>query len=129
MDLMSEDEFFHRARHVPTEQLKWNLANRKKIQVWIRRDDLIDPIISGNKFYKLFYNLHAAKNVGYRKILSFGGYYSNHLYALAAAGFKYGFDTVGVIRGERPKQFSQTLKDMQEFGMTLDFISRENYRT
>jgi 1-aminocyclopropane-1-carboxylate deaminase len=127
LDLLSEDEFLHRASQVPLEKLSWDLTKRKGIEVFIRRDDLIDMHLSGNKFYKLFYNLHAAKNSGYRKILSFGGAHSNHIYALAMAARQYGFNTVGVIRGERPPQLSLTLRDAESSGMKLHFISRTDY--
>lgn len=94
----------------------------------MRRDDLIDAHVSGNKFYKLFYNLRAAKLGGYWQLLSFGGAYSNHIYALAAAANDFGFKSVGVIRGERPKYLSPTLKDAEAWGMKLHFVSRAEYR-
>jgi len=126
--LISEDEFLHRSRAVALEPLDWELARVKDIEVLVRRDDLIDSACSGNKFYKLFYNLQAAKAAGHKKLLSFGGAYSNHIYALAAAGAEYGFDTVGVIRGERPDRLSATLMDAQRMGMELHFVSRTEYR-
>lgn len=113
---------------MPLQPLEWRLAQHKGIDVLVRRDDLIDESLSGNKFYKLFYNLQAAKNAGHKKLLSFGGAYSNHLYALAAAGRDFGFETVGVIRGERPQHLSPTLQDAERWGMQLEFISRTEYR-
>jgi 1-aminocyclopropane-1-carboxylate deaminase len=106
----------------------WSLAKQKGVDVLIRRDDLIDKHLSGNKFYKLFYNFHAAKDGGHTQILSFGGAYSNHIYALAAAAKIVGFKAIGVIRGERPKQLSPTLKDAEAWGMKLHFVSRAQYR-
>ena len=127
-ELISEDEFLTRAAKVPLQVIDWDLAKQKNVEVLMRRDDLIDEYLSGNKFYKLFYNLHAAKEAGHKKILSFGGAYSNHLYALAAAGRDFGFQTVGVIRGERPAVLSATLQDAENFGMQLQFITRTEYR-
>jgi len=97
------------------------------IELLLRRDDLIDPELSGNKFYKLFFNLHDAREQGFTRLLSFGGAYSNHLHALAAAGKRYGFNTLGVVRGERPVQLSQTLSDAEAWGMQLVFIGRTDY--
>lgn len=126
--LISEDEFLHRAARMPLQRIKWSVAERNDIEIRIRRDDLIDSNLSGNKFYKLFYNMHAAKAAGYKTILSFGGAWSNHLYALAAAGRDIGFATIGVIRGERPRVLSATLQDAENWGMKLHFISRSMYR-
>ena len=128
IELISEDEFIHRAHQVPLQLLSWNLARQKGVEVLIRRDDLIDEHLSGNKFYKLFYNLREAKALGHTQLLSFGGAYSNHIYALAAAAKTYGFNAIGVIRGERPKQLSPTLQDAEAWGMKLHFVSRTAYR-
>lgn len=128
IDLISEDEFLGRAQQVPLQYLQWNLAKQKDVEVLVRRDDLIDTHLSGNKFYKLFYNLRAAKALGCSQLLSFGGAYSNHIYALAAAANAYGFKAIGVIRGERPKQLSATLSDAEAWGMQLHFVSRADYR-
>ena len=128
IDLISEDEFLSRAQQVPLQWLQWNLARQKGIEVLVRRDDLIDTHLSGNKFYKLFYNLRAAQALDHSQLLSFGGAYSNHLYALAAAANAYGFKAIGVIRGERPKQLSATLLDVEAWGMKLHFVSRADYR-
>lgn len=126
--LISEDEFLHRSFAVALQPLPWSLAKSSGIEVMVRRDDLIDNACSGNKFYKLFYNLQAAKAAGYGRLLSFGGAYSNHIYALAAAGAEYGFETVGIIRGERPATLSETLMDAERMGMRLHFVSRDVYR-
>lgn len=128
IELISEDEFVSKAQKVPLQDLRWDLAKQKGVEVLIRRDDLIDEHLSGNKFYKLFYNLHAAKNSGCTQLLSFGGAYSNHIYALAAAAKLYGFNAIGVIRGERPAQLSPTLQDAEVWGMKLHFVSRTAYR-
>lgn len=122
------DVLHQRALDVPMQVVPWRLLNERGIQLILRRDDLIDPHQSGNKFYKLFYNLQAASQSGVGQLLSFGGTYSNHLYALAAAGHAAGIRTVGVVRGERPANLSPTLKDAEAWGMQLCFISRAEYR-
>lgn len=125
--LLSEDEFLNRAYQVPLQKISWALARKKNIEVFFRRDDLIDENLSGNKFYKLFYNLHAAKSLGYEQLLTYGGAYSNHIYATAMAAKSYGFKSIGVIRGERPTVLSPTLLDAESAGMKLHFVSRSNY--
>lgn len=122
------DELHRRALAVPLQELSWSALNQKGIALLVRRDDLIDSHQSGNKLYKLFYNFMAAKQRGVAQVLSFGGAWSNHLYALAAAGFELGIKTIGVVRGERPAVLSPTLQNAEAWGMTLCFISREDYR-
>jgi len=128
ISLQSEDEFLSKIQQVPLQRLCWGLAQQKGIEVWIRRDDLIDSHVSGNKFYKLFYNLQAAQQLGANQLLTFGGAWSNHIYALAAAAKQSGFKAVGVIRGERPAQLSATLADAEAWGMKLHFVSRAEYQ-
>lgn len=98
--------------------------------ITIRRLDQIHPHISGNKFFKLKYNLQQAKQLGYRKLLSFGGAYSNHIAATAFAAHYFGFESVGIIRGEELKSrpLNPTLSTAQSLGMQLEFVSREHYR-
>jgi len=101
------------------------------IKIFIRREDLIHPIVSGNKYRKLKYNLQFAKTENYSKLLTFGGAFSNHIAAVAFAGKELGFETVGVIRGDEleSKMFENpTLKFAHNCGMKFDFISREAYR-
>lgn len=100
------------------------------MKITIRRLDLIHPQISGNKFYKLKYNLMAAKQQGYSKLLTFGGAYSNHIAATAFAADYFGFDSVGIIRGEelQDRPLNRTLQTAQDFGMQLHFINRHDYR-
>lgn len=98
--------------------------------ITIRRLDQIHPHISGNKFYKLKYNLLAAKDQGYQHILTFGGAYSNHIAATAFAAQQFGFCSLGVIRGDelQSRPLNPTLKTAQQFGMQLHFVSRKQYR-
>lgn len=97
----------------------------------IKREDLLHPDISGNKFRKLKYNLMDARKKGYKTLLTFGGAYSNHIAAVAASGKEFGFKTIGVIRGEElinKVDTNPTLLFAQECGMRFHFISREAYR-
>lgn len=101
------------------------------VQLDIRREDLIHPHISGNKFRKLKYNLIEAREQGCKTLLTFGGAYSNHIAATAYAGKLYGIHTIGIIRGEElAAQINEnpTLKYAQSMGMHLDFVSRDVYR-
>ena len=101
------------------------------IELFIKREDLIDPLISGNKYRKLKYNIEFARNKGYEYLITFGGAYSNHILATAAAGHKYLIKTVGVIRGQEVGQFvdsNPTLKKARELGMEFVFISRQAYK-
>ncbi len=95
--------------------------------VFIKRDDLINPIISGNKWRKLKYNIRAAIDEGKSQIVTQGGAFSNHIAAVACAGKEFGFETIGVIRGEKPKEFGFTLRLVERLGMKLEFVSRAAY--
>lgn len=128
MVIDSDNDFFKLACAVPLHDATTPELARAGIELLVRRDDLIDSELSGNKAYKLFYNLRAARDAGHHQLLSFGGAYSNHLHALALAGRKSGFKTLGVIRGEEPRQLNPMLKDVRDAGMELVFISREEYR-
>ena len=100
------------------------------INISIKRLDLVHPHISGNKFFKLKYNLLAAQQQGYKKLLTFGGAYSNHIAATAYAAQLFGFESLGIIRGEElaSKALNTTLNTAQQFGMQLQFVTREAYR-
>jgi len=98
------------------------------VELYLKRDDLLHPVISGNKWRKLKYILNHALSCGTHTIISMGGAYSNHLHALAYTGKILGLNTVGMIRGERPKDLNATLKDLQDWGMQLNFVSRSEYR-
>lgn len=98
------------------------------IRLFVKREDLIHPAISGNKWRKLKYNLIEAREQGHDTLLSFGGAFSNHIYALAAAGKTFGFKTIGIIRGDELKGGNSTLSFAKQCGMQLHFIDREQYR-
>ena len=103
----------------------------KNITLCIKREDMLHPLISGNKFRKLKYNLLEAKFLEVNTLVSFGGAFSNHILAVAAAGKEYGFKTIGVIRGEELNEKindNPTLKYAQDLGMQFVFVSREMYR-
>lgn len=100
------------------------------ISITIKRLDLVHSNISGNKFFKLKYNLLAARQLGHNRLLSFGGAYSNHIFALAHAAHEYGFHSIGVIRGQelQHQSLNATLTSAKKLGMQLEFISRQDYR-
>ena len=101
------------------------------IELFIKREDLLHPIISGNKFRKLKYNLAEAKRLGYKKLLTFGGAFSNHIVAVAGAGKEFSFETIGIIRGEELEEkinVNPSLAVAQQFGMKFVFVSRDTYR-
>ncbi len=103
----------------------------KGIHLDVKREDLLHPVISGNKFRKLKYNLESARNNGYRALLTFGGAYSNHILATACAGKENGFETIGVIRGEEVAdkwKENPTLSKAYEYGMRFSYLSRDEYR-
>jgi 1-aminocyclopropane-1-carboxylate deaminase len=72
----------------------------KQVEVWVKREDLLDPFVSGNKFRKLKYNIQEAKRLEHRTILTFGGAFSNHIAATSAAAYNAGLESIGIIRGE-----------------------------
>lgn len=93
----------------------------------VLRLDQVHPVISGNKWFKLKKYLEEARTSGKKRIITFGGAYSNHIVATAAAAKKFGFQSLGIIRGEEPAVHSHTLKAAREFGMMLLFSSRKAY--
>ncbi|MDP2688455.1 MAG: pyridoxal-phosphate dependent enzyme [Aequorivita sp.] len=103
----------------------------KDFQLSILREDLLHPFVSGNKFRKLKYNIQAAQQQGQETLLTFGGAFSNHISAVAAAGKEVGFKTIGIIRGEElESKISEnpTLSFAKACGMELHFVSREAYK-
>lgn len=98
------------------------------VVVFMKRLDLIHPYISGNKWFKQKYNLSKAREDGYKRLLTFGGAFSNHIYAAAAAGKEFGFNTIGVIRGEEHLPLNPTLQFAAEQGMQIHYVNRDDYR-
>ncbi|TDQ30228.1 1-aminocyclopropane-1-carboxylate deaminase/D-cysteine desulfhydrase [Tenacibaculum caenipelagi] len=124
--------------NIPTpinQQIQLPVLVTKGIELFVKREDTIHPFVSGNKFRKLKYNIEEAKRQGKETLLTFGGAFSNHIAATAAAGKIAGFKTIGVIRGDElgkdlMKTLSQnkTLKNAFDNGMQFQFVSREAYR-
>ena len=100
------------------------------VELSVKRDDLIHPYVSGNKLYKLIYNVHEAKKLGYNTILTFGGAWSNHLVATAVYCKDNGLKCIGVVRGDElaNNMLSPSLQFCAGQGMQLHFVSREEYR-
>ena len=96
-------------------------------RIEVKRFDRMHPTINGNKWFKLMFNLEEMKRRGAKQLVTFGGTYSNHIYATAAAAKEFGIHSVGIIRGEEPKNYSPTLMFAKECGMELCFISRSDY--
>ncbi len=102
--------------------------HERGVELWLKRDDLLHAVISGNKWRKLKFILDHALSIRAHKIISMGGAYSNHLHALAYVGRVLGLQTEAKIRGERPEALNPTLSDLIAWGMELDFVSRSEYR-
>ncbi len=112
----------------PIEVIKYELFERHNVKVRVKRDDLIHPEISGNKWRKLKLNIEKFKENRYESLLTFGGAYSNHISATAAIGREMNIPTIGVIRGDELNASSNdTLGKAQKDGMQLVFVSREEY--
>jgi 1-aminocyclopropane-1-carboxylate deaminase len=101
---------------------------KKGVEVAVMRLDQIHHLVSGNKFFKLKYNLEEAKKLGKKGILTFGGAFSNHIYATAFAANLAEFQSIGIIRGEEASRANPTLAHAERIGMQLHFVDRESYR-
>ncbi|ARQ74608.1 1-aminocyclopropane-1-carboxylate deaminase [Pseudomonas fragi] len=112
--------------HAPLQRLHLDWLHQAGVEVAVLRLDLIDPLISGNKWFKLTEHLRAAHQAGADGLISLGGAHSNHLHALAAAGKRFGFATVGLLRGH-PQQTPTTL-DLERYGMQLHWLGFAGYR-
>lgn len=125
----------HLDQQSPLQRLVHPVLAKAGLQVWIKRDDLLllpkdaaFPAFCGNKWRKLKYNLRQARQQGSNLLLTFGGAYSNHIAAVAAAGSLFGFSTVGVIRGEPHEPMNPTLTFAKKAGMRLIYLSRSAFR-
>ncbi|MFC0532238.1 1-aminocyclopropane-1-carboxylate deaminase/D-cysteine desulfhydrase [Phytohabitans kaempferiae] len=112
----------------PLVELSDERLAARDVRVWLKRDDLIHPEMPGNKWRKLKYNLSTARAHGHDTLLTFGGAYSNHIGAVAAAGHYFGFSTIGVIRGEEHLPLNPTLDHATGRGMRLVYLDRTTYR-
>lgn len=116
------------SNHIPLQEISDEITCRSGVKLYMLRADLNHPQISGNKLFKLKYNLEEARKNGMDSILTFGGAFSNHIAATAAAGKEYGFRTIGIIRGDKTEELNPTLRFAEEQGMELHFVDREQYR-
>ncbi|SRX54228.1 1-aminocyclopropane-1-carboxylate deaminase/D-cysteine desulfhydrase [Aequorivita sp. CIP111184] len=124
-------EHFSIYNNSPIAKIDLSVFNILGNSLSIKREDMLHPFVSGNKFRKLKYNIQAAQEQGQKTLLTFGGAFSNHIAAVAAAGKEFGFETIGVIRGEELEvkiSENATLSFAKSCGMRLYFISREAYR-
>lgn len=113
---------------IKTQEISLPLLIEKEIKLFIKRTDLTHQHVSGNKWYKLKYNLLEAKKQGCQTLLTFGGAYSNHIAATACAAKENGFKSIGIIRGEEYLTLNPTLQFAKEQGMRIHYESRANYR-
>lgn len=104
------------------------LFRQKKVRFYLKRDDLLHKTVSGNKWRKLKYNIAEARRQQKTTLLTFGGAYSNHLYATAAVGKLLGWRTIGIVRGEAHSRLNPTLAFAQTQGMQIAYLSRSAYK-
>jgi len=112
----------------PLQRLQSPFLEQANVLLYVKRDDLIHPQFGGNKWRKLKYNLIHARENQSNTLLTFGGAWSNHIYATAAAGKHFGFKTIGIIRGEKHTPLNATLSFAEKCGMQLHYVSRIEYR-
>jgi 1-aminocyclopropane-1-carboxylate deaminase len=112
----------------PLQKINSAFLKAHEINLYVYRLDLNHASISGNKLYKLYYNIDAAKKEKKTTILTYGGAFSNHIAATAAAGKEYGLKTIGIIRGEKYPDLNPTLRFAKEQGMELHYVSRMLYQ-
>ncbi|MDE3725031.1 pyridoxal-phosphate dependent enzyme [Nocardiopsis sp. N85] len=118
----------HLAVRSPSPLTEIDDPRLRGVRLWLKRDDLLHPEVPGNKWRKLHLNLREAHARGATTLLTFGGAYSNHIRAVAAAGRACGFATVGVIRGEERPPLNPTLEFAVKRGMRLTYLDRDAYR-
>lgn len=112
---------------IPLQEINDPAVAAAGARLYMLRLDLAHPTVPGNKWFKLKYNLQEAQRSGTRTLLTFGGAYSNHIAAVAAAGKEYGFHTIGIIRGEEHTPLNNVLERAKANGMQLEYVSREAY--
>lgn len=115
-------------QETPVQEIFEPLFENEGVRVLVKREDLNHPTVTGNKWWKLKYNLEEAARQGKQTLLTFGGAFSNHIFGTAAATNELGFRSIGIIRGEESLPLNATLAFAKERGMDLHFISRELYR-
>ena len=112
---------------ITIDKIQAPFLQNKNVQLDVLRLDKIHPVISGNKWFKLKYHLDNFNAGNYNGIITFGGAWSNHIVATACACYSKKIKCIGIIRGERPGQLSNTLHQAANYGMDLKFISRDKY--
>ena len=112
----------------PVQEIKSGLLHSFGVKLLLKREDQNHPHVSGNKWWKLKYNLAEAERLGHTKLLTFGGAYSNHIFAAAAAAKECGLESIGIVRGDETVPLNHTLAFAESCGMKLHFVSREEYR-
>ncbi len=112
----------------PIQELNDEVFDKAGVRVLIKREDLNHPYVCGNKWWKLKYNLEEAQRQGKTTLLTFGGAYSNHIYATAAAAHELGLQSIGIIRGEETLPLNPVLAFASSRGMQLHYVSRSAYR-
>lgn len=118
---------FIAAEAVTTDFIESPLIAKKNVQLDLLRLDKIHPVVSGNKWFKLHYYIKDAISKGFHTLLTFGGYYSNHIAATAHAAKIPGLNAIGIVRGEAPKLWSHTLREAHARGMQVVFLPRQEY--
>jgi len=114
--------------NISVDEITTTQLNKNGVEVSVLRLDKIHPLISGNKWFKLRYYIEDAQKQNKKTILTFGGAWSNHILATAAACKLYKLNSIGIIRGEKPRELSSTLEQAMKLGMKLIFSAREDYR-
>ena len=113
---------------IPLQAINDSVTRKHDINLHMLRSDLLHPHISGNKLFKLKYNLLEATQQDKKTLLTFGGAFSNHIAATAAAGKENNFKTIGIIRGEEYSELNPTLKFATDCGMEIHYVSRTLYQ-
>ncbi len=113
----------------PIQEIQHATLKEAKVRLLIKREDLNHSFVTGNKWWKLKYNLEEAEQLGKKTILTFGGAFSNHIYATAAAAHELNMKSIGIIRGEETLPLNTTIAFASKMNMYLHYVDRETYRT
>jgi len=111
----------------PIQEILHPILKDAEVRLLIKREDLNHPFVTGNKWWKLKYNLEEAERLHHKTILTFGGAFSNHIYATAAAAHELNLKSIGIIRGEETLPLNSTLAFASHKNMKLHYVDRETY--
>jgi 1-aminocyclopropane-1-carboxylate deaminase/D-cysteine desulfhydrase-like pyridoxal-dependent ACC family enzyme len=114
--------------NTPIQEIHSAALDKAGVRLLVKREDLNHPAISGNKWWKLKYNLEEANLLNKNTVLTFGGAFSNHIYATASAAKEHHLGSIGIIRGEETLPLNATLGFARQNGMLVHYVSREAYR-